>query len=306
MGELVPLLAVIGAGVAWQKLSPGGVDAASLRHHLNALMVYLLVPALVFRVMVQAPLDRHLLSVVLGGWITIAFSGLLAWGLHVLLERYSDLPRATRGALVLAAIFGNGLGAALPLLHRLYGGRQDDVALGFDLLATIPVSWTLGVYVAMRFGSGGTSINPARQILSLPPVWAVMVALLLNALQLPPPPLAMEAIDGLAQAALALMLFSLGLALDFRLHPGWRWMALPIVLRLGGGLLVGLLFGVVAGLPAEDHRALIWVCAAPPFMMGVLFCDRFGLDTAAFALTMSAGVFVYLILLPPLIAELPL
>ena len=247
-----------------------------------------------------------LLYVVIGGWITIGFSGLLALGLHHLLARHSTLPSATRGALVLAAIFGNGLGAALPLLHRLYGGRQDDVALGFDLLATIPVSWTLGVYVALRFGNGGASVSSARQILSLPPVWAVALALLLNALHLPPPPLAMEAVEGLSQAAIPLMLFSLGLALDFRPHAGWRWIVLPIAIRLGGGLLVGLLFGAIAGLPAEGHRALIWVCAAPPFMMGVLFCDRFRLDTAAFALTMSAGVIVYLTLLPPLIAALPL
>lgn len=306
MGELVPLLAVIGAGIAWQKLSPGGVDAASLRRHLNALMVYLLVPALVFRVMVRAPLDHHLLSVVLGGWATIGFSGMLAWGLHVLLARYSNLSRATRGALVLAAIFGNGLGAALPLLHRLYGGRQDDVALGFDLLATIPVSWTLGVYVALRFGNDVANIRPVRQILSMPPIWAVALALPLNGLHLPPPPLAMEAIEGLAQSAVALMLFSLGLALEFKPHRAWRWIALPVVVRIGGGLLVGLLFGALVGLPPEDHRALIAVSAAPAFMMGVVFCDRFGLDTPAFALTMSVGVIVYLALLPPLIAALPI
>lgn len=300
------MLAVVAAGLTWQRLAPGGIDAASLRRHLNALMVYLLVPALVFRVMVQAPLDRHLLSVVIGGWITIALSGLLALGLHHLLARYSGLPPATRGALVLAAIFGNGLGAALPLVNRLFDGRQDEVPLGFDLLATIPVSWTLGVYVAMRFGNSATAISPVRQILRLPPIWAVAVALLLNALQLTPPPLAMEAIEGLTQAALALMIFSLGLALDFRPHSSWRWIVLPVVIRLGAGLLVGLLFGAFVNLPGEDHRALIWVCAAPPFMMGVLFCDRFGLDTAAFALTMSAGVMCYLTLLPPLIAALPL
>ncbi len=306
MGELIPLLAVIGAGVAWQKLSPGGVDAASLRRHLNALMVYLLVPALVFRVMVRAPLDHHLLSVVVGGWITIAFGGLLAWGLHFLLARYSNLSRATRGALVLAALFGNGLGAALPLLHRLYGGRQDDVALGFDLLATIPVSWTLGVYVALRFGNGLATISPIRQILSMPPIWAVAIALALNALRLAPPSLPMDAIEGLAQSAVALMLFSLGLALEFKTHSAWRWIALPVAVRIGGGLLMGLLFGAFAGLPPEDHRALIAVSAAPAFMMGVVFCDRFGLDTPAFALTMSVGVIVYLALLPPLIAALPI
>ena len=305
MEELVPLLAVIGAGVAWQKLSPGGVDAAGLRRHLNALLVYLLVPALVFRVMVRAPLDQHLLWVVICGWITIAFSGLLAWGLHGLLARHSKLPRGTRGALVLASIFGNGLGAALPLLHRLYGGRQDDVALGFDLLATIPVSWTLGVYVALRLGNGHATVSPVRQILGLPPIWAVAVALSLNALHWGPPAMAMDAIDGLAQAAVALMLFSLGLALEFRPHDAWRWIALPVAIRIGGGLLVGVLFGLCVGLPPEDHRALIAVSAAPAFMMGVAFCDRFGLDTPAFALTMSAGVIVYLALLPPLIAALP-
>ncbi len=187
----------------------------------------------------------------------------------------------------------------------MVAGRQDDVALGFDLLATIPVSWTLGVYVALRFGNGVTTIGPVQQILSMPPICAGALALLLNALHLPPPSLAMEAIEGLAQSAVALMLFSLGLALEFRSHAAWRWIALPVAVRIGGGLLVGLLFGAFAGLPPEDHRALIAVSAAPAFMMGVVFCDRFGLDTAAFALTMSVGVIVYLALLPPLIAALP-
>ncbi len=307
MGIFVPLLGVIGAGLLWQRFSPGGVSAADLRRHLNALMLYLLVPALVFHVMVQAPLDRQLLAVVSGGWITIGFSGVLAWGLHLLLARYSSLSRATRGALILAAIFGNGLGAALPLVHQLYAGRQDEVALGFDLLATIPVSWTLGVYIAIRFGrEGASATSPFRQILSLPPIWAVTLALTLNALDLQPSPVIMETLEGLSQAALPLMLLTLGLALDFRPHAAWRWMVIPILIRLLGGLLIGLFFGLLVGLPPEEHRAFIWVCAAPPIMMGILFCDRFGLDTSAFALTMSGGVLVYLLVLPLLISMLPL
>ena len=44
-------------------------------------MIYLLVPALVFRVMVHAPLDRRLLAVVVSGWVSIALCGVLAYGL---------------------------------------------------------------------------------------------------------------------------------------------------------------------------------------------------------------------------------
>lgn len=300
MGELAPLILLIGAGYGWQKLSPGGLDAAAVRRHVNALLIYLLVPALVFRVMVHAPLDRKLLQVVTSGWIGIAFAGLLAYGLHRLLASATTLPASTRGALVLAAIFGNGLGAALPVVHGLYGGRQDSLALGFELLATIPLSWTLGVYVAIRFGSGA-AVNPLRQILSLPPIWAIVLALAFNLLAVPVPAFVDHALEMLGKGVIALMLLTLGMALDFRPNRAWRWIALPVAIRIGGGLATGLVMGSLFGMPAEDHAALIWICAAPTFMMGLVYCDRFGLDTPAFALAMSASVLVYLAGVPLLL-----
>lgn len=294
---------LIGAGFGWQRLRPGGLEAAEVRRNVNALLIYLLVPALIFRVMVHAPMDHKLLLAVTSGWISIAFSGVLAYGLHCLLASATTLPASTRGALVLAAVFGNGLGAALPVLHSLYDGRQDSLALGYELLSTIPLSWTAGVYVAMRFGSG-TTINPLRQILSLPPVWAIVLALGCNLCAVPVPAFIDRALEPLGNGVMALMLLTLGMALDFRPNRAWRWIALPVAIRVGGGLAVGLVLGSLFGMPAEDRAALIWICAAPSFMMGLVYCDRFGLDTPVFALAMSASVLVYLVGVPLLLGAL--
>lgn len=304
MQQLVPLLLLIGAGYAWRSVQPGGVDAAGMRRHLNVLLIYLLVPAMVFRVMATAPLDRHLLLVVVSGWITIAASGLLAYGLHRLLQRFSDLPAATRGALVLAAIFGNGLGAALPVLHELYHGEHDQLVLGFELLATIPLAWTIGVYVATRFGDRG-AIHPLRQILSLPPIWALVLALAFNVSGLSIPPLLRPAFELLGNAVLALMLLTLGMALDFRRTPALAWLGLPAIIRVAGGLVCGIVLGAMFDFPPADRPALIWICAAPSFLMGLVFCDRFGLDTSTFALTMSVSVVIYLGLVPVALRALP-
>lgn len=297
MQELVPLLLLIAAGYGWRSINPGGIDAAGLRRHLNALLIYLLVPAMVFRVMATAPLDRHLLLVVLSGWITIGACGLLGYGLHRVLQRFSGLPAGTRGALVLASIFGNGLGAALPVLHELYHGEHDELVLGFELLATIPLAWTIGVYVATRFGDRGT-IHPLRQILSLPPIWALVLALAYNVLGLSIPPLISPAFDLLGNAVLALMLLTLGMALDFRTTPALAWLGLPAFIRVAAGLVCGIVLGAMFDFPPADRPALIWICAAPSFLMGLVFCDRFGLDTAAFALAMSISVVIYLALVP--------
>lgn len=304
MGDLLALLLLIAAGYAWQTFKPGGVDAAGMRRHANALLIYLLVPAMVFRVMVHAPLDRQLVLVVLSGWVTIAVSGLLALGLHAALKRFSTLPASTRGALVLACIFGNGLGAALPVLHGLYRGEHDLMVLGFELLATIPLAWTVGVFVATRFGAA-MAVNPLRQILSLPPIWAVALALLCNVIGIAIPAPVDRAMELLANSVFALMLVTLGMALEFRGTRSWAWIVTPALVRVGGGLLCGVVLGATFGFAPGDRAALVWICAAPSFLMGLVFCDRFGLDTSTFALTMSVSVLAYLVLVPVALQALP-
>jgi len=143
------------AGVVWRRWPPGGLALGSVRQALNLLVLYLLAPALILQVMLHSHIDRTLLLVPLAG--SAAVAGALGAALLVVIpgRRFFGLGRAQAGALLLAAGFGNGMGAALPAVDAMLGARAARVPLLYDLLLTIPVVWTLGVMLPRTWGTAG-------------------------------------------------------------------------------------------------------------------------------------------------------
>jgi hypothetical protein len=294
---LVQMGGLILCGVAWRSLRPGGLDPDQTRRVLTSVVYYLLLPALVLSVLWQAELGGTTLLIALSAACTVVCGLVVA----MLLCRACSAPPAISGAVVLAAAFPNVTYLGLPVLEATFGSWARSVAIQFDLFACTPLLFTVGVLVAARYGASPTGRSGmTRELLRIPALWAGAAAVSLNLLDVGMPSLAGEFLSLLERGVVPLMLFSLGLSLEWN-RAGWQSLpnVLPVLaIRL---LLVPTVVTVLAttfGLSGELHTAVVLESAMPSMVLGIVFCDRYNLDVGLYAAAVTATTALSMLTLP--------
>ena len=293
--------ALIVAGVVWRTLQPGGLDADTARRVLTTLVYYLLLPALVLQVLWTAPLGLDSLRIAFVAGATV----LAMVALTLVACRVCAAERAAVGAMLLAAAWPNATYLGLPVLDSLFGEPGRAVAIQYDLFACLPLVLTLGVLLARRYGDpeavrlyGGGS--PLRGLAAVPSIWAALAGVALNLAGVPLIDWLDAFLGFLADSVAPLMLFSLGLALVFHRFRGRDMRPLAVV--TGIQLLVAPLFAfalvLLTGLEGVPGVGSILEAAMPAMVLGLVFCDRFRLDTGLYAAAVTLTTALSLVTLP--------
>jgi len=300
----LPIAILVAAGGLWSRLRPDP-PANELRVCLNRLVVDVFAPPLLFALAAQAQIDRQMLTVPVITIAGILTSLLLLYPLLYRSPLGKGLARESRAAILLAGCFGNVLFMGYPVLAFLYGPMGGSYAAFADVLASTPLVWTLGVWIATRLGRpGGQGAGLARTVLRLPPIWGFVLGFAVNFAGIDAAPL-IQAAKFMGQATIPLMLFTLGLSIpwvDLRPSP-------PVLAAVGVKLIVapvlvlGLVRLVFGELQAAQTAALLEV-AMPTMLMAVSLADRFQLDVRAAALTVSWSSLGFLATLPIWISAL--
>jgi len=213
--------------------------------------------------------------------------------------------RATTGALVLASGFGNFTYLGLPVLTRTFGDWAQSVAIPFDLFASTPLLFTAGIMLARRFGSGsmqagGAVARAMRDMLRVPAIWAALMGLTLAAVAAPMPAWLDQTLAMLGQAVAPLMLLAIGMAL--RWQAGWLARApalLPmLVIQLGLMPLIAWSGALATGMPERLLAPTVIEGAMPTMVLGLVICDRFGLDASIYAEAVTLSTALSLFTLP--------
>ncbi len=269
------------AGVLWRRLGPFGTDADDMRRALTSLVYGFLLPALVLLVLWQAPLGMAAVKIAFIAACCVLGGLLLAWGWCSL--RSSS--RRTVGTVLLAAGWGNFTYLGLPVLEGTLGEWARSVAIQYDLFAATPLLLTLGILLASRHGGRAAPRGLLRELVMVPPLWAAAAGVALNLGGVPMHPWVARLLEMLATGVVPLMLFSTGLAL--------RWAAglrqkIPVVapvvlirLLVMPALVLGL--ATLLGLSGPLRTAVVLEAAMPSMVLGLVLCDRFGLDTGLYA-----------------------
>ncbi|MBK9325662.1 MAG: AEC family transporter [Hydrogenophilales bacterium] len=300
----LPIALLVTAGGLWVRFRPQ-FPADTLRVNLNRLVVDVFGPPLLFALSAQAEISRELLTVPV---ITIAGIGLSFVLLYPLLFHSPlgrGLKRETRAAILLAGCFSNVLFMGYPTLTFLYGDIGGSYAAFADVLATTPVLWTFGVWIATRLGhEGGHGHSLLRTMLTLPMIWGFTLGFAVNLSGLDVAPL-VKAAKFMGQATIPIMLFNLGLSIPWRdLKPTRPVLAAVGVKLLVAPVLVYLLARASFGELKAAQTAAILEVAMPTMLMAASFADRFKLDVRAAALTASWSSLAFLVTLPLWIAFL--
>lgn len=287
---------IIVCGIAWRWMNPIGMDPAVARRAITGLVYYLLLPALVLSVMWRAPLGWEVLQVAGLALVGLVFALACAW---IWYRMRGTAPTRT-GAMLLAATFPNATYLGLPVLEKTLGPWARGVALQYDLFACTPFLLTAGVMLARHYGVHDDRESPWKALLKVPPLWAAALGIALNELGVPLNDWTAGFLGMLASGVVPLMLISLGLGLywprQWREHTGLIAPAAAIQLALTPLLVWG---GThLVGTTPDLRTAIVLEAAMPSMLLGVVFCDRYGLDTQLYAETVTVTTLLALVSLP--------
>ncbi|AAZ96035.1 conserved hypothetical protein [Thiobacillus denitrificans ATCC 25259] len=294
---LLPLALLIAAGGIWPRWQ-SGISIVGLRGEINRLVLNFFAPMLFFAAGASATVDFELLQLplILGG-ATLAGLALAALALFATpLGRGLSHPQ--RGAVMLAAGFGNVLFFGYPFLTTVFGESGARYPFFADMLATTPLVWSLGVWIAFRCGKHTEHASFLRMWLRLPPVWGFAAGVALNVSGAGLAPL-VEAARWAGSPTIPLMLFVLGLTIpwhDLRPHK-----AVLVALSIKLALMPLIALGIALAWPGslgEPGEAGVLEAAMPTMVMVIALADRFGLDARLAGLVMGWSTLAGLVTLP--------
>lgn len=287
LGELarsiVGFVAIVLLGVVLR--STGLVRREDARP-LNAVIVYIGLPAFVFVAVHGAKITRDAFVIVGVAWLVFAVCLVLAASASHWVAR----SRPERGAMLHAASLGNTGYLGYPLTAALLGPAALPLAVFYDVFGTVVQLVLVGFPLADRLGAHEVHkhrLGILGELATFPAFIAVVVALALSWWTVPVP--VSEWLEMLASIVAPLIMLSVGISLrlgemkrsvkQLAVVAGIRLVAAPLAAAVFGSLLLG-------GGPA--YRASVLEAGMPTMMLTFAIGERFGLDTEFLA----AAIFV--------------
>ena len=293
---LIQMALIMACGAGWRIFSPGGLNAEQTRKVLTTVVYYLFLPAMVVEVLWSADIGVKSFEFTLLGMSAVIFGLCVSW----LVTSLFKFNNPQKGAVILAASFPNVTYLGLPVLEQTFGSWARSVAIQLDFFAAGPLLFTVGIMIARYYGQDESKSKFVLSFLNTPPFWAAFVAVVLNLNHIVAPDWLLGVLQKLSAAVVPIMLFSLGLAL--------KWQAvrlqntpyiLPVVvikLLLMPWLLIHL--APLMTMSAEYKAAAIIDLAMPSMVLGIVFCDRYQLDSSLYAMAVTVTTLFSMITLP--------
>lgn len=276
LGLVETILGFVGiVAIGWLVKRTGVLKAQDVRP-INALIIYVGLPAMIFRAVHGAVLGTDLAVVAAVAWGVFVVTALLSWAI----ARALSLPRSIAGGFILAAALGNTGYIGYPISEALLGDTGLVRAIFYDVFGTVGALLLVGLFIAQRFSDSAEepSINPLREALTFPAVIALVLALALRPVAVSE--LVSTGIDALANIVVPLIMISVGLSLRFS---SIRQHAAPLVflgvLRLVAAPLVALGIGSLVLADHEALRLVVLEAGMPSMMLTLVIGARFELDT---------------------------
>ncbi|MCS6988778.1 MAG: AEC family transporter [Chloroherpetonaceae bacterium] len=297
-------LTLMSVGALWQ-FFPSLPDRSAIRSAISAIVLNVFLPALSFHVLYSAPLNAELWIVPTVSALTCLATLGAAWLVYRALFELSKgrFSKAAMGALLLGAAWSNATYLGLPTVTLLVGEDYARVPILYDLLAITPLLLTLGASIGALCGESNYKTDLTSSLLSiakLPPLWAAMLGVLLNALRAPVPEVLLSACKLAGSAVAPVMIFSVGLALRISSPKTLAWILPALVLKLLFSPTVAYLVAQSLGLSGKAFAATVLEAAMPTMVLTMVIADKFKLDSELLAQNIAASTALSFLTIPAL------
>ena len=217
------------------------------------------------------------------------------------IARMLRLPRPTQGGFLLAVGCINSVYFAYPVALATFGdeGLAQAILFDFDLGQTT-LTLTLFYALALWHGSATPSARSSLlRLLSAPPFWALATMLALKAAGLHLPSWLQTILTPIHLTTIPLASLVLGLSISFEsVRKTWQLTLLGVILRMGGGLLLGWVAAWLLDLTGLERAVVIMIAGMPSAVTAVIFATETGLDEDLVASIVALSICLGVALLP--------
>ena len=274
---------------------------------LNRLVFWIALPALLVNRIGSAEIEiKPVAQIVL--LLTLAtLAGLaLAWGL----ARWMKLPTQKRGSFIQGSFRSNGAFIGLPVIIYTLGDLDPRAEmLGTVVLAPLVILFNaLSVSVLLHHGIRKSSTAQsvlafAAQLVKNPLVVACAIGIGINLSGLPLPLFLVRPLDALGNAALPLILLSIGSSLGFeRLHGAASPSLIASLIKVVAIPAIGFLLAGLLNLDTTERMVAILYLAAPAAGMSYVMAEVMGNDATLAGRIVALSTLLSAITLPIIIA----
>ncbi|MFW5703792.1 MAG: AEC family transporter [Patescibacteria group bacterium] len=267
---------------------------------LLRLVFYAGAPALAYVSIVEAELNATFAIFAVVPFVVALSTLLVFYILRRLILQTTPLP--TFASMIIGAMIMN-TGFLIPFIEEIYGAEGLSRFVILDA-ANAVVTFSLVYAIAVRSGSG--TIRPgyiAQKLLTAPPLWAVLLALIVRFTGLETPEVILETAGILAKLVSPVILLALGIKFSPQLR------SLPLLsLGIAGRFILGGVIGLVIvhlfGLTGLDAAIVLLAGLAPIGFNSITFSDLENLDSEFAATQVSVGILIGLVVIPVVIGLL--
>lgn len=241
---------------------------------LNKIVMYILMPCMIFSALYSA--DMSLLPT-LGILPFVILTASIGSGVisYIVLKRIHYDDKKIWSVLVTVMI-ANTAFMGYPVNLGVYGHPGFLRAIFCDL-ATTCMFLLLSFVLVLKFG--GTVKRALREILLFPPLWAVVLGISFNLLNIPIGPVLDKTVNYLADGAIPLIMISLGLSIELGgLARSKAMVIFTSIVKLGVFPLIALVVVSLLGLTGLQHDVGIIEAAMPSGMLSLLLAITYKLD----------------------------
>lgn len=241
---------------------------------LNKIVMYILMPCMIFSALYSA--DMSLLPT-LGILPFVILTPSIGSGVisYIVLKRLHYDDKKIWSVLVTVMI-ANTAFMGYPVNLGVYGHPGFLRAIFCDL-ATTCMFLLLSFVLVLKFG--GTVKRAFREILLFPPLWAVVLGISFNLLNIPIGPVLDKTVNYLADGAIPLIMISLGLSIELGgLARSKAMVIFTSIVKLGVFPLIALIVVSLLGLTGLQHDVGIIEAAMPSGMLSLLLAITYKLD----------------------------
>lgn len=292
LDKIIPIIAVFVLGSLLRKLR---VFSKATGDILLKFVVYVSLPALTLISITSVELSYKFAFLP----VIAAFTLFTNYFIASFIGRKLRLPQNTKGTFIIAAMIMN-TGFTLPFISAAFGNsgiaRVSIFELGNELFV-----FTFAYFVAIRHSKKKLDKKFVfRKIISLPPIWALLIGLIFNMTNNELPTLIFNTADILSKPTNSLIMFSLGLYFHPKANKV-KYAFGAISLRMVGGLLIGIVLANLLGLDSMTKKVAIIGAGAPVGFNTLVFSTLEDLDKEFAAGIVSYSIGIGIVVIPVLL-----
>lgn len=263
---------------------------------LNRFVIFVSLPAITLLHIPKIEFSPDLWVPASTAWIVFIVASIL----FIVAGRMMGWSKATVGCLILCCGLFNSSFVGFPVIEALYGSKGLEMAIMVDQPGSFLVLSTLGIGVAVWYGSA--QLSPwglVKKLFSFPPLIAFILALLVRTFELQYPDALTDVLKVLAKSLAPLALLSVGAQFQLKGIADDRS-------ALAGGLIYRLLlspfiilaiWGLLAGHTGLHLQVSVMEAAMPPMITGAIIAAQYKLNPPLASKLVGYGLIVSILTL---------